>query len=73
MSCEILLRRADLLRAAQSSGKFLATPARAYELLAQELEDWQDVLVWFADERCVGPEDDESNYKLALVWAPTLS
>ncbi len=41
------------------------TPARAYELLAQELEDWQDVSVWFADERCVGPDDPESNYKLA--------
>jgi 6-phosphogluconolactonase len=41
------------------------TPARAYELLAQELEDWQDVAVWFADERCVGPEDEESNYRLA--------
>jgi 6-phosphogluconolactonase len=41
------------------------TPARAYELLARELEDWQDIAVWFADERCVGPEDEESNYKLA--------
>jgi 6-phosphogluconolactonase len=41
------------------------TPARAYELLARELEDWQDVELWFADERCVGPEDEESNYRLA--------
>jgi 6-phosphogluconolactonase len=41
------------------------TPARAYELLAQELEDWREVEVWFADERCVGPEDEESNYRLA--------
>ncbi len=41
------------------------TPARAYELLAEELEDWHDIAVWFADERCVGPQDDESNYKLA--------
>jgi 6-phosphogluconolactonase len=41
------------------------TPARAYELLAQELEDWQGVSIWFADERCVGPEDEESNYRLA--------
>jgi 6-phosphogluconolactonase len=41
------------------------TPARAYELLAEELENWRDVAVWFADERCVGPQDDESNYKLA--------
>jgi 6-phosphogluconolactonase len=41
------------------------TPERAYELLAQTLEDWQDVEVWFADERCVGPEDAESNYRMA--------
>lgn len=41
------------------------TPARAYELLAQELEDWQGISVWFADERCVGPDDEESNYRLA--------
>jgi 6-phosphogluconolactonase len=41
------------------------TPARAYELLASELQDWDGVEVWFADERCVGPEDEESNYRLA--------
>jgi 6-phosphogluconolactonase len=41
------------------------TPARAYELLARELDDWDRVDVWFADERCVGPEDEESNYRLA--------
>ncbi|MHB8235525.1 MAG: 6-phosphogluconolactonase, partial [Solirubrobacteraceae bacterium] len=41
------------------------TPARAYELLAAELEDWKDIELWFADERCVGPEDEESNYRLA--------
>ena len=27
--------------------------------------DWDGVEVWFADERCVGPEDEESNYRLA--------
>jgi 6-phosphogluconolactonase len=47
------------------------TPGRTYELLAGApaaqagLEDWRDIEVWFADERCVGPEDPESNYKLA--------
>jgi 6-phosphogluconolactonase len=41
------------------------TPERAYELLAQTLEDWRGVEVWFADERCVGPEDAESNYRMA--------
>ncbi len=42
-----------------------STPARAYELLAGELEDWRGVELWFADERCVGPEDEESNFRLA--------
>jgi 6-phosphogluconolactonase len=42
-----------------------STPARTYELLASALGDWEGVEVWFADERCVGPEDEESNYRLA--------
>jgi 6-phosphogluconolactonase len=42
-----------------------STPARTYELLANELADWDAVEVWFADERCVGPEDEQSNYRLA--------
>jgi 6-phosphogluconolactonase len=42
-----------------------STPARTYELLAGALEDWDGVEIWFADERCVGPEDEESNYRMA--------
>lgn len=42
-----------------------STPARTYELLASALEDWDGVEIWFADERCVPPEDAESNYRLA--------
>jgi 6-phosphogluconolactonase len=42
-----------------------STPVRTYELLASELADWGAVEVWFADERCVGPEDEQSNYRLA--------
>lgn len=41
------------------------TPRRTYELLARTPCDWTNVHVWFADERCVGPEDPESNYRLA--------
>ncbi len=41
------------------------TPARTYQLLASELSDWAGIEVWFADERCVGPQDPESNYRLA--------
>jgi 6-phosphogluconolactonase len=40
------------------------TPGRAYELLADELDSFADIEVWFADERCVGPEDPESNYRM---------
>jgi 6-phosphogluconolactonase len=42
-----------------------STPARTYELLAKELENWDRIEVWFADERCVGSEDQESNFRLA--------
>jgi 6-phosphogluconolactonase len=41
------------------------TPGRTYELLGAKPEDMSDVEVWFADERCVGPDDPESNYRLA--------
>jgi 6-phosphogluconolactonase len=38
------------------------TPERTHELLANTVEDWQGIEVWFADERCVGPEHPESNF-----------
>jgi 6-phosphogluconolactonase len=41
------------------------TPGRTYELLGADPEQLQGVEVWFADERCVGPDDPESNYRLA--------
>ena len=41
------------------------TPARTYELLADSPVQWARTHVWFADERCVGPDDEESNYRLA--------
>jgi 6-phosphogluconolactonase len=41
------------------------TPGRTYELLGGgEAPELAGVEWWFADERCVGPEDEESNYKL---------
>jgi 6-phosphogluconolactonase len=42
-----------------------STPARTYQLLASELADWKSIELWFADERCVGPDDEESNFRLA--------
>jgi 6-phosphogluconolactonase len=38
------------------------TPGRTHELLAVALADWEGVEVWFADERCVGPKDEQSNH-----------
>jgi len=39
------------------------TPAGAYALLAPS--SWDGVELWFGDERCVGPDDPESNYRMA--------
>jgi 6-phosphogluconolactonase len=39
------------------------TPAGAYRALA--LPSWDGVELWFGDERCVGPEDPQSNYLMA--------
>jgi 6-phosphogluconolactonase len=41
------------------------TPGRTYELLAAKPEALACVELWFADERCVEPDDRESNYRLA--------
>jgi len=41
------------------------TPRRTYELLASRIDDWTGVEVWFGDERAVGPDDPESNYRMA--------
>jgi 6-phosphogluconolactonase len=42
-----------------------STPARAYELAAELDPDWRRAEVWWGDERCVPPEDELSNYRLA--------
>ncbi len=45
------------------------TPRVAYALLGPLVADWQGVHLWFADERCVGPDDPQSN---ALLLRQTL-
>ena len=46
-----------------------STPAAAYEVLAGEPYstqiNWNDVFLYFGDERCVAPDDAQSNYGLA--------
>ena len=42
-----------------------STPRRAYELAAGRRGDWSGCDVWWGDERCVGPDDERSNFRLA--------
>jgi 6-phosphogluconolactonase len=61
---------ADELVAAARSGAALAltggkTPGRAYELAAEREPDWSAASAWWGDERCVPPEDERSNFRLA--------
>jgi 6-phosphogluconolactonase len=58
-----------LAEAAQNGGNVVLTggktPKLAYEHAAKEQGDWSRVELWWGDERCVPPDDDRSNYKLA--------
>jgi 6-phosphogluconolactonase len=45
-----------------------STPAAIYELLATRFRlsvDWKEVQFWWGDERCVPPDDRDSNYAMA--------
>jgi 6-phosphogluconolactonase len=58
---------ADMLIEVASSGGQLAlsggsTPRPAYERAA--VTDWDRATIWFADERCVPPDDERSNYRM---------
>jgi 6-phosphogluconolactonase len=61
---------ADELVGAARSGAAIAltggkTPGRAYELAAEREPDWSAASAWWGDERCVPPEDERSNFRLA--------
>jgi 6-phosphogluconolactonase len=42
-----------------------STPRTAYERAAAAREDWSGREIWFTDERCVPPDHEQSNYKMA--------
>jgi 6-phosphogluconolactonase len=61
---------ADELVAAAGAGASVVltggdSPARAYELAAQREPDWSAATLWWGDERCVPPDDERSNFRLA--------
>src|SRR5580704_9026597 len=55
-----------VFRVALSGGQ---TPRAAYDLLGTErlrnAVSWSDTLIYFGDERCVPPTDEQSNYRMA--------
>src|SRR6516162_8181068 len=55
-----------VFRVALSGGN---TPRASYELLGQDPlrseVSWSDVFIYFSDERCVPPTDEQSNYRMA--------
>jgi 6-phosphogluconolactonase len=59
----------ELVAAARSPSMILLTggrsPGRAYELAAEREPDWSAASVWWGDERCVPPDDERSNFRLA--------
>ena len=42
-----------------------STPRVAYERVAELRSDWSGVGVWFTDERCVPPDHEHSNFRMA--------
>lgn len=61
---------ADELVAAARAGQAIvltggSSPGRAYELAAEHEPDWGAASVWWGDERCVPPDDERSNFRLA--------
>lgn len=58
-----------LARAAGEGGNVVLTggetPQQAYERAAKQAPDWSKVELWWGDERCVPPDDDNSNYGMA--------
>lgn len=61
---------ADLIAEAVRAGGNIAlaggsTPRAAYERVAGMDLDWSGATLWFGDERCVPPDDELANYRMA--------
>jgi 6-phosphogluconolactonase len=58
-----------LARAARAGGNVVLTggktPEQAYKDAAKRAPDWSKVDLWWGDERCVPPDDENSNYGMA--------
>jgi 6-phosphogluconolactonase len=58
-----------LARAAREGGSVVLTggktPEQAYQEAARRAPDWSKVDLWWGDERCVPPENENSNYGMA--------
>ena len=58
-----------IVATAQAGGHIVltggGTPRTAYEQAASSRDAWRSATLWFGDERCVAPDDELSNYKLA--------
>jgi 6-phosphogluconolactonase len=68
-AAEAVREAGELLAEAARRGGHIAlsggsTPRPAYEHAARLVPDWSRVEVWWADERCVPPDDERSNYRL---------
>src|SRR3954463_1513430 len=42
-----------------------STPKATYERVVELGADWSQTEIWFSDERCVGPDHEHSNFKMA--------
>jgi 6-phosphogluconolactonase len=61
---------AEMLAEAARDGSHIAltggsTPKRAYEQAAELEQDWSGAKLWWGDDRCVPPDDELSNYRMA--------
>ena len=70
VSAQLTEDAAQLLADAAERGGHLvitggSTPKAAYNRVAELGADWSRAEIWFSDERCVGPDHEHSNFRMA--------